>query len=116
VRRQPGGVITAVQPLQVAALDRATREHAAPTVKLRLAALRHLFDWLVTGQLMPANPAGSAWGPAHVVTAGKTPVLAPEEARALIDRIEITTPVGLRDRALIGLMVFSFARIGAGSA
>ncbi len=45
--------------------------------------------------------------------AGKTPVLAPEEARALIDSIEITTPAGLRDRALIGLMVFSFARIGA---
>ena len=62
---------------------------------------------------MPANPAGSAWGPAHVVKAGKPPVLAPEEARALIDRIEITAPVGLRDRALIGLMVFSFARIGA---
>jgi integrase len=34
-------------------------------------------------------------------------------ARALIDRTEITTPAGLRDRAQIGLMVFSFARIGA---
>jgi integrase/recombinase XerC len=78
-----------------------------------LAALRHLFDWLVTGQVVPTNPAGSVHGPAHVVKAGKTAVLAPEDARALIDRIEITTPVGLRDRALIGLMVFSFARIGA---
>jgi integrase/recombinase XerC len=48
-----------------------------------------------------------------VVKSGKTPVLSPEEARALIDSIEITTPAGLRDRALIGLMVFSFARIGA---
>jgi integrase len=47
------------------------------------------------------------------VKAGKTPVLAPEEARTLIDSIEVTTVVGLRDRALIGLMVFSFARIGA---
>jgi integrase/recombinase XerC len=84
-----------------------------PTAKLRLAALRHLFDWLVTGQVMPANPAGSVRGPSHVVKVGKTPVLAPEEARALIDAIEITTHAGLRDRALIGLMVFSFARIGA---
>jgi hypothetical protein len=108
------GSITAVQPLPVAAwIEQQTREHAAPTVKRRLAALRHLFDWLVTGQVMPTNPAGSVRGPAHVVTVGKTPVLAPEEARALIDRIEITTPVGLRDRALVGLMVFSFARIGA---
>jgi integrase/recombinase XerC len=108
------GSITAVQPLHVAAwIEQQTREHAAPTAKLRLAALRHLFDWLVTGRVMPTNPAGSVRGPAYAVKAGKTPVLAPEEARALIDRIEITTPVGLRDRALIGLMVFSFARIGA---
>jgi integrase/recombinase XerC len=92
------------------------RAHAAPTVKLRLAALRHLFDWLVSGQVMPANPAGSVRGPSHVVKSGKTPVLAPKEARALIDAIDITTPAGLRDRALIGLMVFSFARIGLRSA
>jgi integrase len=63
--------------------------------------------------ILPANPAGSVRGPSHVVKAGKTPVLAPEEARTLIDAIEITTHAGLRDRALIGLMVFSFARIGA---
>jgi integrase/recombinase XerC len=41
------------------------------------------------------------------------PWLSPEEAPELIDRTEITTPAGLRHRALIGLMVFSFARIGA---
>ncbi len=52
--------ITAAQPPHVSAwIEQQTREHAAPTVKLRLAALRHLFDWLVTGQVMPANPAGS---------------------------------------------------------
>src|SRR6202162_3062502 len=106
--------ITPVQPLHVSAwIEQQTREHAAPTAKLSLAALRHLFNWLVTGQVMPTNPAGSVRGPSHIVKAGKTPVLAPEEARALIDSIEITTPAGLRDRALIGLMVFSFARIGA---
>jgi hypothetical protein len=77
-----------------------------------LAAVRHLFDWLVTGQVIPVNPARSVRGPSHTVTIGKTPVLAPEEARALIDSIEVTTIVGLRDRALIALMVFS-ARIGA---
>ena len=106
--------IAAVQPLHVAAwIEQQTREHAAPTAKARLAALRHLFDWLVTGQVVPVNPAGSVRGPSHSVKAGKTPVLSPEEARTLIDSIDITTPVGLRDRALIGLMVFSFARIGA---
>jgi site-specific recombinase XerD len=106
--------VTAVQPLHVAAwIEMQQQEHAAPTVKLHLAALRHLFDWLVTGQVVPVNPAGSVRGPSHTVKTGKTPVLTPEEARALIDSIEITTPAGLRDRALISLMVFSFARIGA---
>ena len=77
----------AVEPRHVAAwIEQQTREYAAPTAKLRLAALRHLFDWLVTGQVMPVNPAGSVRGPSHVVKAGKTPVLAPEEARALIEQ------------------------------
>ena len=44
---------------------------------------------------------------------GKTPMLDPSEARQLLDAIDVSTPVGLRDRALIGLMVYSFARIGA---
>ena len=52
-------------------------------------------------------------GPLHIVRRGKTPVLDPAEARQLIDAIDATTIIGLRDRALIGLMVYSFARIGA---
>jgi site-specific recombinase XerD len=106
--------VAAVQPLHVTSwIELQQRESAAPTVKARLAAIRHLFDWLATGQVVPVNPAGSVRGPSHVVKSGKTPVLSPEEARTLIDSIEVTTIVGLRDRALIGLMVFSFARIGA---
>jgi integrase len=62
---------------------------------------------------MPVNPASSVRGPSHSVKRGKTPVLDPSEARALLDCIDVTTPIGLRDRALIGLMVYSFARIGA---
>ena len=106
--------ITAVQPLHVAGyIEGLTRSRGAPTAKLRFAAVRWLFDWLVIGQVIPTNPAGSMRGPAHSVKRGKTPVLAPEEARALLDSIDVSAPIGLRDRALIGLMVFSFARIGA---
>jgi site-specific recombinase XerD len=106
--------IAAVQPLHVATwIAIKQHERAASTVKQRLAALRHLFDWLVTGQVMPVNPAASVRGPAHSVKEGKTPVLAAEEARELLDSIEVTTTAGLRDRALIGMMVYSFARIGA---
>jgi site-specific recombinase XerD len=107
-------VITAVQPLHVAAyVEGLTLTRSAPTAKQHLAALRRLFDWLVVGQVLPVNPAASVRGPAHSVKNGKTPVLAPDEARHLLDSIDVTTPAGLRDRALIGLMVFSFARIGA---
>jgi site-specific recombinase XerC len=106
--------ITAVQPLHVVAwIELQTQTHAAPTVKQRLAAIRHLFDWLVTGQIVPHNPAASVRGPSHTTKKGKTPVLDASEARQLLDSIDVTTPIGLRDRALIALMVFSFARVGA---
>jgi integrase/recombinase XerC len=106
--------IAAVQPLHVATwIEAQTRELSAPTVKQQLAAVRHLFDWLVVGHIVPVNPAGSVRGPAHIVKSGKTPVLDPAEARVLLDSIDVTVPAGLRDRALIGLMVYSFARIGA---
>ncbi|MFC7694889.1 tyrosine-type recombinase/integrase [Paeniroseomonas aquatica] len=106
--------LTAVQPLHVSAwIELQAREHSAPTAKQRLAALRHLFDWLVTGQVMLTNPAGSVRGPRHSAIKGKTPVLDAAEARQLLDSIDATTPIGLRDRALIALMVFSFARVGA---
>ena len=67
----------------------------------------------MTGQVMPANPAASVRGPRHVVRSGKTKVLEPAEARHLLDSIDASTPTGLRDRALISLMVYSLARIGA---
>src|ERR1700720_650341 len=106
--------ITDVQPVHVATwIETGTRELAAPSIKQRLAAIRHLFDWLVTGQVVPVNPAASVRGLRHVVTCGQTPVLDPAEARALLDSIDTSTVIGLRDRALIGLMVYSFARIGA---
>lgn len=106
--------LTEVKSLHVAAWIEAQALHeSAPTVKQRLAAVRHLFDWLVVGQVVPVNPAASVRGPKHIVRKGKTPVLEPAEARALLDSIDATTLVGLRDRALIGLMVYSFARIGA---
>jgi integrase len=86
-----------------------------------------LFDWLVTGHVMDVNPAHSVRGPKYVVKKGKTPVLTADEARELLDHIEIVRNtvgedstaaeepdlVGLRDRALIGVMVYTFARINA---
>lgn len=106
--------ITAVQPLHVATwIELQMQTLSAPTVKQHLAAIRHLFDWLVTGQVVPYNAAASVRGPSHTARKGKTPVLDATEARQLLDSIDVSTPIGLRDRALIALMVFSFARVGA---
>lgn len=103
-----------IQPLHVATwIEELGQSVAVPTVKQRLAGVRHLFDWLVRTQVVPVNPASSVRGPAHSQRRGKTPVLDPAEARALLNAIDVSTPVGLRDRALIGLMTYSFARVGA---
>jgi site-specific recombinase XerD len=101
-----------IQPVIVAAY---IEQHpgSAPTVKQHLAAIRMLFDWLVIGQIIPTNPASSVRGPKHVVKRGKTPVLKADQARALLDSIETDTLVGLRDRALLGLMCYTFARVSA---
>ena len=103
-----------ITPIHVAGwIEELGQSLSPPTVKLRLAAVRNLFDWLVVGQVIPFNPASSVRGPAHSARTGRTPVLEAEEARALLDAIDISGQAGLRDRALIGLMVYSFARVGA---
>jgi integrase/recombinase XerD len=103
-----------IEPVTVAAyIEQLGRTHSKPTVKQHLAALRMLFDHLVTGQVLATNPAASVRGPKHVIKRGKTPVLSPEDARHLLDSIDCTKLIGLRDRALIALMIYSFARVGA---
>ncbi len=108
------GELQDIEPVHVAAyVETLGARLAAPSVKLHLAGLRMLFDWLVVGQVLKTNPASSVRGPRHSVKKGKTPVLAADEARALLDSIDTSTPVGLRDRALIATMVYTFGRVGA---
>jgi site-specific recombinase XerD len=108
------GALDEIEPLHVAAyIEELGKDFEKPTVKQHLAATRMLFDWLVTGQVVATNPAHSVRGPKHVVKTGKTTVLDAEQARLLLDSIDTSTVVGLRDRALISVMIFAFARIGA---
>lgn len=83
------------------------------TVKQHLAAIRMCLDWLVTGHVLPVNPAHAVRGPKHTVRRGKTPVMDAEQARALLDSIDTGTIVGLRDRAIIATMCYTFARVSA---
>ena len=103
-----------VLPVHVAAyVEQLQGKLAAPTIKQHLACIRMLFDWLVTGQVMPSNPARSVRGPRHSVSKGSTPVLSSEEASALLGGMDISTVVGLRDRAIIAVMTYTFARVSA---
>ncbi|MDQ8030465.1 MAG: tyrosine-type recombinase/integrase, partial [Bordetella sp.] len=112
----PAGVaeLRDIEPLHVAAYIETLRSRLAPpSIKQQLAAIRMLFDWLVIGQQLATNPAAPVRGPKYTVKKGKTPVLTADEARSLLDAIDTSTVIGLRDRALIGLMVYSFARVSA---
>jgi site-specific recombinase XerD len=114
VDRHKIGEIADIEPLHVAAyIEALGKDFEKPTVKQHLAAIRMLFDWLVAGQVVATNPAHAVRGPKHVVKTGKTTVLTGEQARELLDNIDTSTLVGLRDRALISVMTFAFARIGA---
>jgi site-specific recombinase XerD len=98
-----------VQPMHVAAyIEVLQKEHVAPTVKQHLACIRMLFDGLVTGQVVPTNPAHSVRGPRHSVSKGSTPVLSSDETSLLLKDMDVSTVVGLRDRAII-----AFARVSA---
>src|SRR6266849_2688061 len=103
-----------IEAVTVAAyIEQLGNQASKPTVKQHLAAIRQLFDYLTTGGILELNPAASVRGPKYVVKRGKTPVLSAAEARQLLDSIESNTLIGPRDRALIGTMVYSFARVGA---
>jgi site-specific recombinase XerD len=133
------GDLADIEPLHVAAYIKTLKVSAAgkpavkerdasrPTVKQHLAAIRMLFDWLVVGQVVTINPAHAVRAPKHIVRRSKTPVLVEEQARRLLASIKTVRKtklpdgteveqlwvVGLRDRALIGVMTYSFARISA---
>ena len=72
-----------------------------------------LGDWLLVSQVLPVNPAAAVRGPKHVVTKGAPPVLSPAEARRLLEATDTGTLAGLRDRALLSVMLYSFARVSA---
>lgn len=103
-----------IEPIHVAAwVELSSQKYSTATVKQQLAGLKMLLDWLVVRQVMPSNPAHSVRSPRQTIGKGKTPVLDPSEARQLLSSIDTSKDVGLRDRALIGTMLYTFGRIGA---
>jgi integrase/recombinase XerD len=88
-------------------------ELATPTKKLRLAALRKFFDLLVVRHAVVLNPAASVRAERYSVVEGKTPEISGKQARALLKSVDASTLVGLRDRAVIAVLIYTAARVGA---
>jgi site-specific recombinase XerD len=86
---------------------------SAPTRNQALAALRHFFDALVQRHAVALNPFASVRGLKYSVTEGRTAELAIEQARKLFRSINTGNIVGLRDRAVLGVLAYTGARIGA---
>lgn len=106
--------LTVVEPVHVATyIEALGRTHTKPSVSLHLAALKRFFAFLVTGGVLRRSPAVEVKGPAFSRRVGATPITSTEEARKLLDGIPAGSLVGLRDRALIGTLLFTTARIGA---
>src|SRR5262249_50450551 len=106
--------LEAIRPTTVAAyVEQLGARMAKPSVKQHLAAIRRPFDYLVTAaycsRILPVPCAASK----YVVKRGKTPVLSAHQARQLLDSIDVAELSGPRDRALIGVMVFTFASVTA---
>jgi site-specific recombinase XerD len=87
--------------------------YATATKKLHLAALRHFFDELVTRHVVLLNPAASVRGERLQVLEGKTPEITAGQVRQLLSSIDTTNLVGIRDRAVIGVLLYTAARVGA---
>lgn len=103
-----------IEPIHVAAwIEKLTQEREPQTVKQHLAAIRMLFDWMVTGQTMAHNPASSVRGPRYSYKKGKTPILDEDGVRRLLNGIDTSDITGLRDRALVALMFYTFGRVSA---
>jgi site-specific recombinase XerD len=83
------------------------------TKKKHLSAVRRLFDKLVIRHAVLFNPALSVRTERYQVVEGRTPEIAVEQAETLLGSIDVSHVVGLRDRAVISVLIFTAARVGA---
>jgi site-specific recombinase XerD len=114
IERHGAPDLAAVEPVHVAAyVEELGRTHGRPSVALHLAAIKRLFAFLVTGGVLRRSPAVEVKGPTFARRIGATPVTSTAEVRQLLDKLPADSLVGLRDRALIGTLLFTTARIGA---
>ena len=102
-----------ITPGDVGAYLQGLDQLSVPTKKLHLAALRRFFDRLVSRHACVINPAATVKAERYAVVEGKTPQIDPAQVRTLLKSIDVSNPVGLRDRAILAVLVYTAARVGA---
>jgi len=96
-----------IEPITVAAyIETLQRRTAPPTVKQHMAAIRMLFSWLTEKGILAMNPARKVKTEKFSRTEGKTPAFVEGEVRTLLNAVEMSTHTGLRDRALLGTILW----------
>lgn len=106
--------LSQINPLVLAQyFDQLLESHAITTVKQHHSALSKFFDWMVQGHIFPVNPMYSVEAPKYTQDKGKTPVMSESQARHLLDSIDTTKIAGKRDKAILAVMLYSFARVSA---
>ncbi len=109
---QQGLALAQVSPMLVSAYIREL-SGSIPKKKLHLSALRHFFDQLVVRHAVAFNPALSVRAPRYTNVEGKTPALSIQQANLLLSSVTTEHVVGLRDRAIIAMLVYTAVRVGA---
>jgi integrase/recombinase XerD len=77
------------------------------------SALRRFFNLLVERHLCIINPALVARTERMEVSEGKTPQITAAQSRRLLAAIDPTTKVGRRDRAIVGILMWTGVRAGS---
>ena len=88
-------------------------KHSVASKKQILAGVRHFFDGMVTRHAIALNPALSVRGERYQVLEGKTPEITIRQARKLLSSIDTDSVVGLRDKAILSILIYTASRIGA---
>jgi integrase/recombinase XerD len=101
-----------IEPITVAAY---VEQHpgSPATIKQHMSAIRMLFSWLTEKGILAMNPAREVKTEKFSRAEGKTPAFDTDQVQKVLDKIDTSNEVGLRDRALLGTLAYTFARIGA---
>jgi site-specific recombinase XerD len=114
IEKHGGGELTQIAPWQVGKYFEEMKDTTGiATRNQHLSALRHFFDGMVMRHAIALNPALSVRGERYAAIEGKTPEISIDQARLLLSSLDTTHVIGLRDRAILAILVYTSSRAGA---